>query len=366
MLPLAGIPLLIAAWLKSYRDIFCRDAGFEHVSRYIAGLLLSPNKTVQGIYAQQVWPEDQPVSRRAMQAAVFEAGWDSDELMRRHREVVAGTHRGRGLEVIALDWTYVHHERGPTIYAVKRAYDHVEGRQSRYQTVVTAVAANAEYLDGIAVEIQFPNYQAEELAYVQMTAQADYPDLESARQRVVELLHYHKNRVAYRNRTDMAMEIVQQVEAEGQFPHAHSAFDNGVLCLPLTRVIEAAGKHWVSELEKSRLIQWQGQWRRVDEAAAALGAQHPSSFRQLQVTCRNGDEKTFWVFTKTVRLKRYGRKRLVIVHEQADLSDPPRFLLTDALHWEGARIIRVWSYRWPVEIFHEFCNGCSRPIITYS
>ena len=74
MLPLAGGPLLIAAWLKSYRDIFCRDAGFEHVSRYIAGLLLSPNQTLQAIYAQQVWPEGQSVSRRAMHAGVFEAG----------------------------------------------------------------------------------------------------------------------------------------------------------------------------------------------------------------------------------------------------------------------------------------------------
>jgi hypothetical protein len=27
-----------------------------------------------------------------------------------------------------------------------------------------------------------------------------------------------------------------------------------------------------------------------------------------------------------VRLKRYGRQRLVIAHEQADLNDPPRFL----------------------------------------
>src|SRR5512143_4254799 len=94
--------------------------------------LLSPNKAVQGIYAQQGWPEEPPVSRRAMHTAVFEAGWDSDALMQRHREVVAGTHRGQGLEVISLDWTYVHHERGPAIYAVKRAYDHVEGRVSRY------------------------------------------------------------------------------------------------------------------------------------------------------------------------------------------------------------------------------------------
>src|SRR5512135_3219478 len=356
MFPLAGVPLLVAAWLKSYRDLFCREAGFEHISRYLAGLLLSPNKTVQGIYAQQVWPEEQPVSRRAMHAAVVEAGWDSDLLMRRHREVVASTHRGRGVEVIALDWTYVHHERGPAIYAVKRADDHVAGRQSRYQTVVTAVVANADYLDGVAVEVQFPNYQTEELAYLQMTAQEQYPDLESARQRVLELLHHHKNRVTYRKRTDMAVAIVQQLEAEGQFPQAHYAFDNGVLCLPLTRLVEAHGKHWVSELETSRLLQWQGQWRRVDEIAAELRTHHPSSFRRLQVTGRHGDAKTCWVFTKTVRLKRYGRKRLVIVNEQADLSDRPRFLLTDALHWGGARIIRVWSYRWPVEIFHEFCK----------
>jgi hypothetical protein len=72
------------------------------------------------------------------------------------------------------------------------------------------------------------------------------------------------------------------------------------------------------------------------------------------VSCRNGEEKVFCAFTKVVRLKRYGRKRLVIVHEQADLSDAPRFLLTDALHWESGRVIQTWSYRWASEVFHEF------------
>lgn len=356
LLPLVGVPSLIKEGLEPYRDLFCRDAGFEHVSRYVTGLLLSPNKTLQGIYAQQVWPEAAGVSRRAMHAAVFEAGWDSEELLPRHRAVIAGEHRGRGLEVIDLDWTYVHHDRGPEIYATKRAYEHVEGRMSTYQTLVTAVVANADRVDGLALEVQFPNYQAEELSYLNMTAQEDYTDLESAHQRFIDLLHYQKNRLSYRKRTEIAVEIVRQLETEGQFPQAHYVFDNGVLSLPLTQLIEQQGKHWVSELESSRLIQWHGQWRRVDEVAAELARQHPESFRQLNVKLRRGEEKAFWAFTKTVRLKRYGRKRLVIVHEQADLSDTPRFLLTDALHWEAGRVIRVWSYRWPVEIFHEFCK----------
>jgi hypothetical protein len=73
---------------------------------------LSPNKTLQGIYDQQVWPEeDSGVSRRAMHAGIFEAGWDSEGLLPRHRAVVAEVHRGRGLEVMSLAWTYVHHDR---------------------------------------------------------------------------------------------------------------------------------------------------------------------------------------------------------------------------------------------------------------
>jgi hypothetical protein len=291
-----------------------------------------------------------------MHAAVFEAGWDSDGLLPRHRAVVAGAHRGRGLEVVSVDWTYGHHDRGPEIDGAKRAYEHVAGRMSTYQTLVTAVVANAERIDGLAVEVQFPNYQAEELGYLNTTAQDDYPDLESARQRFIDLLDYQKNRASYRKRTEIAVEIVRQWEAEGHFPQAPYAFDNGVLSLPLTQLIEQQGKHWVSELESSRLIQWQGQWRHVAEVDAQLCQQHPESFRPLKVRVRNGEEKAFGVFTKTVRLKRYGRKRLVIVHEPADLADQPRFLLTDALHWEGGRVIQVWSYRWPVESFHEFCK----------
>ncbi len=354
MLPLVGVPSTIADGLVPYREVFCRDAGFEHVSRYISGLLLSPNKTLQGIYAQQVWDEGPPVSRRAMHEAVFEACWDREALMRRHREVVSSDHRGRGREVIGLDWTFAHHECGEQIFGTKRAYDYVERRMSRYQTVVTAVIANHRSLDGLAVEVQLPDYQQEELAYLQMTSRANYESMEQAQQRLLELLHYRKNRLNYRKRTEIAVEIVRQLEAEGQFAQAHYAFDNGVLSIGLTRLIEQQGKHWVSELECSRNIFWANQWQRVDVVAQGLRTEHPESFRHLRVSCRTGEVKEFWAFSKTVRLKKYGRKRLVIVHEQADLSDAPRFLLTDALHWEASRVIQTWSYRWPVEIFHEF------------
>lgn len=357
MLPLVKIPQTLAQTLQPYRAVFCRSAGFAQVSRYLTGLLLSPNKTLQGIHAQWVWPEGEAVGRRAMHAAVFEsAGWDGESLMQQHRQVVAPAHRGRGRAVLSLDWTFAHHPYSEKIYGAKAAYDYVKRCWSRYQTVVTAVIANPHRLDGVAVEVQFPNYQAEELAYLKMTAQESYEQMEQVHQRLEELLHYQKNRLAYRKRTEMAVDIVRQLEAEGEFPQADYAFDCGVLSRPLTALIEASGKHWVSEIESSRLILWQGQWQRVDGVAQRLAQDHPESFRSKLVTCRNGQQRSIWAFTKTVRLKKYGPKRLVIVHETADLSDAPRFLLTDALHWDSARSFATWIYRWPIETFHEFAK----------
>jgi hypothetical protein len=356
MVPFVGVPTTIAKGMSAYREVFCRAEGFEHVSRYISGLLLSENKTLQGIHAQQVCLEGEGSSRRAMHAAVFEAGWDSEGLMAQHRAVVGKQHQGRGREIISLDWTLSHHEEGFEIYGTKRSYDYVNHCMSRFQTVVTGVIANPVQIDGIAVEVQMPDLSEAERGYLKMTAQPSYQEMEQVIERLVELLHHHKNQLAYRKRTEMVVDVVRQIEAEGQFPKADYAFDNGVLTLELTQLIEASGKHWVSEIECSRLVLWNGHWSRVDEVATQLRAQHPESFRHLHVRCRNGEVKEYWAFTKTVRLKRYGRKRLVIVSEQEDLSDTPRFLLTDALHWESARVIQTWSYRWACEIFHEFCK----------
>lgn len=355
MLPIVEVPETIRNGMLNYRDVFCRDEGFDYVSRYVTGLIISPNKTLQGIYDLQVWDGKKP-SRRAMHGSVFESDWGSDALIQQHRAVVAPDHRGHGREVISLDWTFAHHDRGPEIYAAEKSYDYVENRPGRFQTVVTAVISNKSLIDGLDVVVQEPSKQKQEMAYLKATARESYEQMGAVSERLLELLHHLKHEREYKKRTEIALELVQQIEEEGNFPDANYAFDNGVLSLELTRCIEAFGKQWVSELECSRNIQWSGNWVRLDALAAELREKHPESFRFVKVDCRNGETKEYWVFTKTVRLKRYGRKRLVIVHEKADLSDPPRYLLTSAKHWNSGRTIQTWSYRWACEVFHEFAK----------
>ncbi len=354
--PLVGIGTTLEQFMVAYREVFCREAGFEHVSRYINGLLLSANKTLQGIYAQIVWPEGKQVSRRAMHESVFESGWSREALMQCHRRNIASHYRGQGRAVMSLDWTFSYHPYSEKIYGAKDAYDYVHRCKSCYQTVVTAAIANPHRVDGLAVKVQQPNYQKEELAYLQMTRQEDYEQMEQVRERLIELLHYHQHQLSYRKRTEMAVDLVKQIEAEGFYSQADYAFDQGVLSLPLTTLIESAGKHWVSEIEKTRLILWKGEWQQVQAVAEHLKQEHPESFQHKKVRCRNHEIREVRVFTKVVRLKKYGRKRLVIVYEMADLSDSPRFLLTDALHWDSSRVFATWSFRWPVETFHQFAK----------
>ncbi len=128
--------------------------------------------------------------------------------------------------------------------------------------------------------------------------------MEQARERLLELLYHLQHRLAYKKRTEIVVEMVAQLEAEGKVPQADYAFDNGVLTLELTRRIESKGKHWVSELESSRHILWADQWRRIEEVAAEVRQAQPESFREVQGRCRTGTRTTFWAFTQRVRLKR--------------------------------------------------------------
>jgi hypothetical protein len=354
MIPITQIPTIIWNNLQAYRKLFLTNAGFEHIGRYLTGLIVSPNKTLQGIHDLQVWPNGNKVSSRAMHEAVFEAGWQSEELMPHHRKLLGEKYRGKGRYVILLDWTQSHHDRGPKIFGVKKSYDYVNGCHGLFQTVMTATVANAERQDGIEVEIQKPYELAKEKSYLQATAGQHYDTKEAAVTRLLELLHYDIHRRSYRKITEMAVDVVRKIEDENHFPQADYAFDNGVLNLELTREIERRGKQWTSELESSRHINWKGMWRRIDQVAVELKQQHPETFRRIEYKTRSGENKVCWAFSKAVRLKRYGKKRILVVHEQEDLSDKPRFLVTSALHWEAKRILTSWSYRWSCELFHEF------------
>ncbi len=360
MLPILNISSIISGYLSSYRDVFYRSEGFDWVQRYLIGLLISPNKTVQGIYNLFVWLDPKyRRSRRAMHASLFESGWDDAALMGQHRHVVSEIYDSSGRQVIVLDWTLGHHLRGSHIFGTKKRFDYVLKNWNLHQILLTATISNRDRVDGLDVIVQEPGYLKAEKAYLKATCQENYDDIQAAGQRLMELLHHYLNRQSYRKRSDLFVESVRQLEDENQFPKADYAFANGVLCPQLARLLGEREKYWLSELEVTRLIWRHNKYQHIQDVAAQLRQQSPQSFKKVTFRKRNGESETNWLFSKCVRLKKFGKVRIFIVHEKEDLSDRPRFLVANALHWEARRALETWDYRWGCEVFHEFGKQCA-------
>jgi hypothetical protein len=352
MVPRGSVPETMRGGLAPSREGWCRAAGCAPLRRSVTGLLLRPQKTRQGSDALPVWEPGAPHSRRARHEAVVAAGGAADALRPPHRAVIAGAPRGRGREVSSLAGTYAHPERGLKRWGGPKAWAPVEPRLAPSQTVVPAVRAKRARLEGSAVRGQPPHRQAEAWAYWHETVQESEAQRDAARGRVGELWPHRVQRLGSQTRTAMALDMVQPLAQDGHCPSAHSAVDHGVLRLERSRGIAHAGPHGGSALEGSRPIPWPGPWPRGDTGAPALRQAHPESFRAVRVHGRHGETKSFWVCTKVVRLQRYGRKRLVIVHDQEDRGDTPRFLLTEARHGDSGRVIETWSARWTAAIVH--------------
>jgi hypothetical protein len=97
-------------------------------------------------------------------------------------------------------------------WGVSKAWDHIERWMAQYPTIVTAVIANHERIDGIEVIVQQLDQHAKEVAYLQETVQESYVQMDAARGRVLDLLHHLLHRLSYKKRTETALEVVQQLE----------------------------------------------------------------------------------------------------------------------------------------------------------
>ncbi len=354
MLPLIDVPSQITQYMAKFRACFQRQEGFDHVCRYIAGLILSENKTLEGIHDAFYFDQEKKVSRRAMHQSVFETDWKDKELIRSHWEILQDKYAG-GKSSIVLDTTMGHHERGLKIFGVKKGYDYVNGRYGAFQNVWTISITDGEKVDGIDLWVQ-PQFDLEkEKIYLEETSNQFYETKEEASVRLLELLSYEKHQKEYKPVHELFIDKINEIEKSGFFSGMGYVFDNGILHRGITETIESYDKNWLSEIEKSRGLFWVNRWLRAEDIDELLRKESPRSFKKYEVKKRGKKEVCYWVFTKVLRLKKgWGKKRIAIVHEREDLTDAPRFLITNAKNWSGGKMVQEWSYRWPCEVFHEF------------
>ena len=68
---------------------------------------------------------------------------------------------------------------------------------------------------------------------------------------------------------------------------------------------------------------------------------------------RHGQEKTYWVFTCVVRIKKYGKVRMAVIYDNPDRQGKPIYCFTRHLTWNASKIVQVRCHRWDIEPLHE-------------
>jgi hypothetical protein len=127
--------------------------------------------------------------------------------------------------------------------------------------------------------------------------------------------------------------------------------DAALLTQELAEKIEGHNQAWVSRLAKNRLVELRG--NQMQSLLSFAKALPPDSFAPIKVKTRHGERRTYWCFTKCLKVHGWGRKlRITISYDNGGLEGEPIFLVTNKLNWtQPDKIVQIYMYRDPIEHF---------------
>ena len=117
----------------------------------------------------------------------------------------------------------------------------------------------------------------------------------------------------------------------------------------MIEAIEKHGKPWLADSEKTRLVCWQGQTFNCETFAQS---RPDEAYRPVRLT-RRDQEKTYWVFTCVVHIRKYGKVRLAVIYDNPDRQDKPIYCFTRMLTWNARKIVQVRCHRWDIAVSSE-------------
>jgi hypothetical protein len=127
----------------------------------------------------------------------------------------------------------------------------------------------------------------------------DEPDRGKWLQRLVELLSYELHRRQHQTKLQLGAALIEQMAISEVAPDVYTV-DSALFAPVMIEAIENQAKPWLADSEKTRLVFWQGQPFNCETFAQS---RPDPAYRPVTLN-RHGQQKTFWVFTCVVRIKK--------------------------------------------------------------
>jgi len=370
MLPLVEIPQIVQHFVPWFEPVFSAEA-LVQFQRYLSGLIIAENKTVDGINRLFVIESrNQSSLNRLLTASPF-----SEVALNRQRLALLNSLAGTRMKpkgVLSVDDTLLTHY-GQHFDEIAWLYDPVDERYTWAHNLV-----NLHYSDDQTdYPLYFQLWKAPDLDQLEQGLQAAGIRLRASKfalkeskpkkwrqyllgvwsrkqgQPEVAALYQSKlliGRRLLRRWVDEHPDLKLPVTCDNWYTQpAFCRFLDQELQLPYVGTL--AGDDQVL-LKRGALTLEEFAKQLKQEHLQAIAAGGKPLFHKIGITYK-GEQETYYSYCRTHRIHNFGKQRLVINFNQPDLSDSPRFYNSNRLLWQSAGITRIRRHRWPVEVYHQ-------------
>ncbi|MBL7075651.1 IS701 family transposase [candidate division KSB1 bacterium] len=306
MFRITDYPVVVKDHLDQFKDLFSKPQ-LSHFAEYLTGLIVCDRANIKQINNSFVGHREYSNKDRFM----TRARWPEEKVDRRRIELIKSRigHLNPVKGCLGIDDTILE-KFGKQIEEAGKYYDHAEARYVWGHNIVTSQYVTPRGCFPIGLRLY---------------------------------LKRDKKDKAFRTKIELAQELVEHALLSG-LRFKTVVFDAWFLSKDFVKFIESRELNWVGAAKSDRIIFPGGQRMNLETFRCTL---KKSDFKKIDI-----DGKTFYCFTKTVKMSKLGKVRLLIVHEEEDLSDTPKYLVTNNLRWEARRILKVYQGRWPIETFY--------------
>jgi hypothetical protein len=368
MIPLLEFPEIVEQYAPFFRDVFSEAAWIEF-KRYVSGLIVSENKTVDGINRLFVIESR---NQSSLNRLLTESHY-SLEALNQARLAMLESQAGTQMKpkgVFSIDDTLLTHV-GQEFEKIARLWDHVSGTYVWAHDLVTLHYSD----DQTDYPVMFQLWEPVDLEKLEQGLRAAQIPIKASKEALKEsdpqkwrayLMHLWQRQQKvhpelqelYETKLAIAKKLLETWVKAHPGEHRPVTFDSWfthpTFCQFLDQMLHLP---YVGTLREDDQVHLKTGLLSVKDFAERLKQEHQSNphhpvFRKISITYK-GQQETFYSYCQTHSIRNFGRQRLVINYDRPDLSDKPNFYVSNRLYWNAEGITHIRRHRWPVEVYHQ-------------
>ena len=366
-LPIVAPAPVVSEHAQAFRHLFNDERAYQHFQHYLTGLIVLENKSLSNISRCTLASADKSNLSRFLSSAPWHPPEMNDARIEYvlkqtilHRLTAAGSS-------FILDDTMCEHV-GSLFEYIDRHYNHSNSTYPLAHNLVTS-----HYLSGaVRFPIDFEVYRRyEEVTEWESFVKKHFPGEEIPKKgKALSAFHKRVDPVLltdadfaarhklFCTKIEIAQLLIEQAIARG-LPFDTVLVDSWYLSADFAKYLDSVDKDWVSLLKANRNLEADS-IRLKDDAGQRLTFETPrikvkdllplipkSAFSPVQV-----GNHLYWCFTFCCRIPSFGKLRLVISFESAQLTGTYAVLLTNRADWSAKQVLAKYLQRWPIETFY--------------